>query len=312
MIKFPQSSILAFFVKHKTAANIIMFLMLLAGFLSINKLNRQFFPNFDVETISVSIEWPGATAEEVDNNIVQLLEPDLRPISGVKKVISKSVEGLGYSIIEFNFGTDMQKAMSDVENAISRIDFPDDTKKPKITKAEFYDTVTRIVLSGNIDLSQLRKEAKIFKENLLNAGVDKVDLIGLPDEEILIEIPQSEISKFKLSLNEISKLISMQSKDIPGGSFADGSLRIRTSGDKTLVEHFENLQIKSFNDGGKIILKDIAEIKETYDDSSILQYVNGNPAVEISVRRSKTSDALNTAAIVEKELIKFKKINPTL
>ena len=79
MIKFPQSSILAFFVKHKTAANIIMFLMLLAGFLSINKLNRQFFPNFDVETISVSIEWPGATAEEVDNNIVQLLEPDLRP-----------------------------------------------------------------------------------------------------------------------------------------------------------------------------------------------------------------------------------------
>ena len=153
MIKFPQSSILAFFVKHKTAANIIMFLMLLAGFLSINKLNRQFFPNFDVETISVSIEWPGATAEEVDNNIVQLIEPDLRPISGVKKVISKSVEGLGYSIIEFNFGTDMQKAMSDVENAISRIDFPDDTKKPKITKAEFYDIVTRIVLSGNLDLS---------------------------------------------------------------------------------------------------------------------------------------------------------------
>ena len=101
-----------------------MFLMLLAGFLSINKLNRQFFPNFDVEMISVSIEWPGATAEEVDNNIVQLLEPDLRPISGVKKVKSKSVEGLGYSIIEFNFGTDMQKAMSDVENAISRIDFP--------------------------------------------------------------------------------------------------------------------------------------------------------------------------------------------
>ena len=111
MIKFPQSSILAFFVKHKTAANIIMFLMLLAGFLSINKLNRQFFPNFDVETISVSIEWPGATAEEVDNNIVQLLEPDLRPISGVKKVKSKSVEGLGYSIIEFNFGTDMQLSL---------------------------------------------------------------------------------------------------------------------------------------------------------------------------------------------------------
>ena len=90
-----------------------------------------------------------------------------------------------------------EKEMSDLENAISRIDFPDDTKKPKITKAEFYDIVTRIVLSGNLDLSELRSEAKIFKEKLLNAGVDKVDLIGLPDEEILIQIPQSEISKFK-------------------------------------------------------------------------------------------------------------------
>ena len=307
MITFPKSTILAFFVKHKTAANIIMFLMLLAGILSINKLNRQFFPNFDVETITVSLEWPGATAEEVDNNIIQLLEPDLRPISGVKKVISKSVEGLGYSIIEFDFGTDMQKAMSDVENALSRMDFPEDTKKPRVSRAEFYDTVTRIVLSGELSLSQLRSEAKIFKENLLNAGVDKVDLIGLPDEEILIQIPQSQISKFKLSLNEISKLILTQSKDIPGGSFADGSLRIRTLGDKRLVKHFENLELKSFNNGGNIILKDIADVKESFEDSSILQFINGKPAVEVSVRRSKTSDALTIAKIVEEELFKFKK-----
>ena len=92
----------------------------------------------------------------------------------VKKVKSKSVEGLGYSIIEFNFGTDMQKAMSDVENAISRIDFPDDTKKPKITKAEFYDTVTRIVLSANIPLSELIVSLSSSK----NSGRDFPDSPG--------------------------------------------------------------------------------------------------------------------------------------
>ena len=95
------------------------------------------FPNFDVETISVSIEWPGATAEEVDNNIVQLLEPDLRPISGVKKVISKSVEGLGYSIIEFNFGTDMQKAMSDVKMQFQELIFLMTQKNLKLLKQSF-------------------------------------------------------------------------------------------------------------------------------------------------------------------------------
>ena len=107
-------------MSKKSSFYLIFAIFVLVLFSSCSKkyVNCKFFPNFDVETISVSIEWPGATAEEVDNNIVQLLEPDLRPISGVKKVISKSVEGLGYSIIEFNFGTDMQKAMSDVENAI--------------------------------------------------------------------------------------------------------------------------------------------------------------------------------------------------
>ena len=86
MNEFPKSEFLGFFVKHKTAANIIMILMCIAGLLSINKLNRQFFLNFDIENISVSVEWPGATAEEIDRNIISLLEPELRPISGEKSI----------------------------------------------------------------------------------------------------------------------------------------------------------------------------------------------------------------------------------
>ena len=307
MNNFPKSEFLGFFVKHKTAANIIMILMCVIGLLSINKLNRQFFPNFDIENISVSVEWPGATAEEIDRNIIAILEPELRPISGVKKVFSKSVEGLGYSVVEFNFGQDMQKSMSDVETAISRLDFPQKANKPKIALAEFYDTVTRIVISGNLDLIELRKISKILKENLLKSGVDKVDLIGLPDEEILIELSQGEISKLNMSLNQISQLIKLQSTDIPGGDFAEGSLRVRTEGEKRLVETFENLEIQNFIDGGRIILKEIAEIKEQYDDSSILKYVDGNPAVEIFVRRSKSNDALKVAENVNVVLEKFKK-----
>ena len=95
MRQFEESSFLRFFVQHRTSANIIMIIMIVVGVLSIGRLNKQFFPDFDVELISVSIDWPGATAEEIDQNIIQLLEPELRPISGVKKVYSKSVEGMG-------------------------------------------------------------------------------------------------------------------------------------------------------------------------------------------------------------------------
>ena len=313
MTDIRKSNLLAFFVKHKTAANIIMILMCVVGLLSVFKLNRQFFPNFDIENISVSIEWPGATAEEIDRSIISILEPELRPISGVKKVFSKSVEGVGYSVVEFNFGKDMQQSMSDIETAVSRLDFPQNSKKPKITLAEFYDTVTRIVISGKVDLSNLRKTSKQLKEKLLNSGVDKVELIGLPDEEILIQISEGEISKLNMSLNQISNLIKSQSTDIPGGLFADGSLRVRTEGEKRLVKTFENLEIKNFSDGGRIILKDIAKIQEQYDDSSVLKFVDGNPAVEIFVRRSKTNDALETSKNVKQVIENFKRnISPNL
>ena len=92
-MQFKESGFLKFFVQHRTAANIIMILMIVIGLLSIGRLNKQFFPDFDVEVVGVTIDWPGATAEEIDQNIIQLLEPELRPISGVKEVSSKSVEG---------------------------------------------------------------------------------------------------------------------------------------------------------------------------------------------------------------------------
>ena len=128
MVKFKESHFLKFFVEHKTSANIIMLLMIIIGLLSIGKLNKQFFPDFNIEVVAVSIDWPGATAEEIDRNIIQLLEPELRPISGVKKVSSKSVEGLGRTQVEFQYGYDMQKGRTDIETAVSRINFPEKSK----------------------------------------------------------------------------------------------------------------------------------------------------------------------------------------
>ena len=166
MVRFKESNFLKFFVEHRTSANIIMLLMIIIGLLSIGKLNKQFFPDFDVEVVAVTIDWPGATAEEIDKNIIQLLEPELRPISGVKKVSSKSVEGLGRTQVEFQYGYDMQKGRTDIETAVSRINFPEKSKKPRIIVGEFFDTVTRIVLSGEVSLSELRIKSKNLKELL--------------------------------------------------------------------------------------------------------------------------------------------------
>ena len=308
MLQFKESGFLKFFVEHRTSANIIMILMIVVGLLSIGRLNKQFFPNFEVEVVAVSVNWAGATAEEIDKNIVQLLEPELRPISGVKKVSSKSVEGVGITQVEFNYGYDMQKGRTDIETAVSRINFPQKADKPKIVVGEFFDTVTRIVLSANIPLSELRLISKKLKEVLLNSGVDKVDIQGLPKEEILIEIPQIETARLKLSFNQIANLIKSETQDVSGGSYADGSLRVRTEGEKRLVETFKKLELKNTISGGRIILQDIARISSTFEQGSILKSVDDNPAVELWVRRSKTSDALEVSENVNKVISESKNI----
>ena len=308
MLQFKESGFLKFFVEHRTSANIIMILMIVVGLLSIGRLNKQFFPNFEVEVVAVSVNWAGATAEEIDKNIVQLLEPELRPISGVKKVSSKSVEGVGITQVEFNYGYDMQKGRTDIETAVSRINFPQKADKPKIVVGEFFDTVTRIVLSANIPLSELRLISKKLKEVLLNSGVDKVDIQGLPKEEILIEIPQIETARLKLSFNQIANLIKSETQDVSGGSYADGSLRVRTAGEKRLVETFKKLELKNTISGGRIILQDIARISSTFEQGSILKSVDNNPAVELWVRRSKTSDALEVSENVNKVISESKNI----
>ena len=308
MLQFKESGFLKFFVEHRTSANIIMILMIVVGLLSIGRLNKQFFPNFEVEVVAVSVNWAGATAEEIDKNIVQLLEPELRPISGVKKVSSKSVEGVGITQVEFNYGYDMQKGRTDIETAVSRINFPQKADKPKIVVGEFFDTVTRIVLSANIPLSELRSISKKLKEVLLNSGVDKVDIQGLPKEEILIEIPQIETARLKLSFNQIANLIKSETQDVSGGSYADGSLRVRTAGEKRLVETFKKLELKNTISGGRIILQDVARISSTLEQGSILKSVDNNPAVELWVRRSKTSDALEVSENVNKVISESKNI----
>ena len=308
MLQFKESGFLKFFVEHRTSANIIMILMIVVGLLSIGRLNKQFFPNFEVEVVAVSVNWAGAPAEEIDKNIVQLLEPELRPISGVKKVSSKSVEGVGITQVEFNYGYDMQKGRTDIETAVSRINFPQKADKPKIVVGEFFDTVTRIVLSANIPLSELRLISKKLKEVLLNSGVDKVDIQGLPKEEILIEIPQIETARLKLSFNQIATLSKSETQDDSGGSYADGSLRVRTAGEKRLVETFKKLELKNTISGGRIILQDIARISSTLEQGSILKSVDNNPAVELWVRRSKTSDALEVSEKVNKVISESKNI----
>ena len=293
------SQIIEFFVKHRTAANLIMIILIIVGGMSAARLNKQFFPSINVEVIGVSVEWSGATAEDVDNNVIQPLEPELRTIANVKKVMSSSYEGLGVAQIEFVFGADMQKALADVEAAVGLVEFPRNADAPEIVKGEFFDTVSRLVLYGPYSLSALRYHAKLIKEDLLQAGVDKVELLGLPDEEIRIEIREAELARLGLTLSDISANISGSSVDVPAGRFADGALRVRSIGLRKTATEYEDITILVREDGSIVKLGEVATLMDTIRSPAVLFEHKGQPAVEIHVMRGQSSDSLETNKVVQ-------------
>ena len=293
------NSAIEFFARHRTAANLIMIIMLAIGMMSATRLNKQFFPDVDVEIIAVSVQWSGATAEDVDSNIIQPLEPELRSIANVKKVMSSSHEGVGTAQVEFIFGADMQKALADVEAAVGQVEFPVDAESPDIVKAEFYDTVSRVVLYGPYSLDSLRFHAKVMKEDLLQRGVDRVELGGLPDEEIHIEISEAELARLGLTLNDISAAIARSSVDVPAGQFADGALRVRSIGLRKTAAEYSDIEILIRPDGSAVRLGDVASLSDAYETPAILLEHEGMPAVELHVLRGRTSDSLQTNKIVQ-------------
>ncbi|MGC6484991.1 MAG: efflux RND transporter permease subunit [Candidatus Puniceispirillales bacterium] len=288
-----SSPFIEFFIRHNTAANLLMVLMLVAGLVSIDRLNRQFFPSFDVEVVAVGVSWSGATAEDVDANIVQPLEPELRVINNVKKVTSNSYEGRASIEVEFEFGADMKQGLADVESAVGLVDLPEEADQPKIVRGEFRDRISNLVLSGPFTKDALRVIAKGIKEDLQRLGVDRVNISGLPDEVILIEVSETELARLGMSLADISNAISRVSLDVPAGRFADGAFTVRSLGLRRSAREYADIEVLIRPDGSRVTLGQIATITETLDEPGVDITRNGQPAVELQFLRGKTSDSLD-------------------
>ncbi|XDZ64610.1 efflux RND transporter permease subunit [Alphaproteobacteria bacterium LSUCC0684] len=300
------SPFLQFFIRHKTAANLLMILMLVVGLISLERLNRQFFPSFEVELVVVNVGWSGATAEDIDANIIQPLEPELRTISNVKKVISNSYEGLASVQVEFEFGADMKQGLADVETAVGQVDFPEEADQPKVVRGEFFDTISKLVLSGPFSIEALRSIAKSIKEDLQRLGVDKVIISGLPDEVIRIEVSETELAKLGMPFNDVANAISRTSLDVPAGRFADGALRVRSLGLRRTAAEYEDVEVVIRPDGSRVLLGDIATITDAFDEPYVKITRNGMPAVELEFRRGKTNDSLEINDVIQDWLAAYR------
>ncbi len=292
--------LVSIFVRHRNAANLLMIMMIVIGGFSLMRLNTQFFPDFGTEIVSVSITWPGASAEDVDTNITTALLPEVRFLNGVKKVQSFSVEGNSTVVVEFEAGTNMQEALSDVEQGVAQITtFPETIETPMTRRIVIYDPISRLSVSGPYSETALKAIAKTIRDDLLDRGIDKITLFGARDEEIWVEVQDQAVRRYDLTLGDIAAVIRNNSKDVPLGTLGGQYERqLRSLEQKTDAKSMGQLEVKALPGGEKIYLRDIAVLKDAFSEKGKTGVLEGRQAVELFIQRSQSTDALEVSEIV--------------
>ncbi len=294
--------LVAFFARHPTAANLVMLVMIVAGLAAGLRLNTQFFPELRIDYVNVEIEWPGASAEDVDLNIIQAVDAQIRGIDRIKEIQSFAFEGVGRVVIEFEPGSDMAKALSDVETAVSRITtFPEDIETPVVSKIDRYDRASEIMISGPFPERSLKAIAKEMRDDLLDLGAAKVDLFGLREEEILVEVEPATLRRLDLTLADIAARIDETSRDVPSGLLRGAGVdrQVRSIGRLTTAEELREIEVRALSDGRKIFLSDVATVREGFDRDAVGVLRDDQPAVILTVQRAQSEDILDVARTVD-------------
>jgi multidrug efflux pump subunit AcrB len=292
------------FVRHRTAGNLLMVIMLLAGSVALSQLKRQFFPDFGIDVVAVGVVWPGATALDVEANIVAALEPELRVLDGIKRVRSTAAEGNASIAVEFEPGSDMQAALSEVEQAVAQVTtLPDDSERPTVQRIIRYDNIARLVLSGPVDEASLKAWAKTIREDLLERGVDRVTYFGKRDEEIDVELRPGLLRQLGVTIADVATRIRDAAQDIPAGEVGGAlELQPRAMGLPRSAAEVREIPIVTSPEGRHITLGDLADVSDGFDDDAPVARRTGMPAIELVVQRSLSADALELAAIVDNYL----------
>ena len=293
------------FAQHRVAANLLMIMMIVFGAYSLMKLNKQFFPNFALDYISVRVVWPGASAEDIESSITVPLEQALRTLEGAKEMTSTSTRGMSAILIEYEESMDMGLALDEVKQFVSNIrNLPTDTEDPVVSRIARYEPVATIILTADSELEELRPLAYEFERELLDKGIARVSFSGLPDQEIAIEVSAKQIQQLGLSLNQIGERVVNQSQDIPAGTVAESEAarEVRGLQRKRDVLEFASLDLLTSETGQKLTLGDIAEIQRRPKENQVEIFYQGLPAILMNLQRTETTDALVSAEIMQQWL----------
>jgi len=283
------NSIIGWLVKNKVTANIFMLIFLIGGVYMSLFIKKEVFPEFELDIVTISVPYPGASPEEVEQGIILAIEEKIRTLEGVKEVTSTAKENSAMIVAELIEKTNKNKTYQDIQQAIDSIStFPEDAEKPVVSMSQRKRRVLSLAIVGDNDPSVLREFAEKTRDRLLqSAHISQVELVGVKNHEIEIALNALSMQKYNLSMQNIADIITKESVELSGGSIknAAGEVLLRVKTRKSRAEEFAQLPILTSSTGQSILLGEIASLKNTFSDDNTAFTYNNKPAIEIEVYR---------------------------
>ncbi|WP_281542531.1 efflux RND transporter permease subunit [Maribacter aestuarii] len=292
---------IAYMARNSIATNLLMLILLGGGLFTMYTIQKEVFPEFQLDFVEVSVAYPGASPAEVEQGVLQPVEEAVRGVQGIKEIVSEANEGSGQISIELVAGSERMTAFQDIDQAINRIQtFPDDIERPEVRLQSRQRDVLQIGLYGAADIWTLRQLAERLRTILLNnPEITQVELGNVPDYETRIEIPRRTLQKYNLTLGQVADIIRQSSNDVPAGSVQtqSGEILLRMQERKQWAKEYGDITIVSSEEGAKVTLNDIATITDGFEETGFHGQFNQENYVELRIFRIGDQSPLKIADI---------------
>ncbi|MFW6081687.1 MAG: efflux RND transporter permease subunit [Desulfosalsimonas sp.] len=304
---------IAWMAKNPVAANLLMVILLAGGIWTSFAIQKEVFPDFELDVVEVSVSYPGADPAEVEQGILLPVEEAIREVEGIEEITSTAREASGTVQIELVSGTDRMKAFQDIDQAVSRIrTFPDDIEEPEVRLRDYQRDVMEIGIYGDVDVWTLRVLAEQLRDRLIaRDGITRAELSRVPDYVTHVEIPRNTLREYGLTLGQVARTIEDSSRDVPAGSLetSRGEILLRMKDRRQWAEEFADIDLIT-SDTGAVKLSDIAGITDGFEETGFHSRFNRRLSVEVEVFRVGGQNPTEVAAEAQSVLAEFESFLP--
>jgi multidrug efflux pump subunit AcrB len=293
---------ITWFARNTVAANLLMVILLVGGFYTVLTIKKEIQPSIETNYITVRVPFLGATPLDVEEGVVIKIEEAIQDIEGIEEIVSTASRGTGTVTVEVHADYEVTEVMDQVKNRVDAIStFPDNTERPIISRTQFQQQVVIVSVYGDVNERTLKEFAKQVRNEIVTLpGVTRAEFFGLRPYEISIEVSEFTLQGYNLTLLEVAQAVRRSSLDLSAGAIRSeaGDILVRTKGQAYIGRDFEDIVVRSNPDGTRVLLKDVAHIRDEFTEGDRYSEYNGKPVISIQVLSVGNQSELDISATV--------------